>query len=165
VSTVLLLEREDVVVARRPRLRDHLAARLRSWSLDRELALGVPPEASTVLALRAQALVRPASRKQLAEDIDGIIRRARDGRMFTRGEVPLRRRAVLRAAGDLERLAEALRAPGPVAARGVARVRLLLTDGRGALYYDRGDDADPSDLSAAASSALDGLELRVPAGP
>ncbi|HEY1628105.1 MAG TPA: hypothetical protein VGG16_30385 [Streptosporangiaceae bacterium] len=38
-------------------------------------------------------------------------------------------------------MAERLRAPGPVAARGVAMVCELLREGAGPLYRDRGPDA------------------------
>jgi hypothetical protein len=54
---------------------------------------------------------------------------------------------VIAASDDLIRLADALATPGPVAARGVAQARILLTDGTGPLYTMKGN------LRARAASA------------
>jgi hypothetical protein len=61
---------------------------------------------------------------------------------------------VLAAAWELDRIAEKLLTPGPVAASGVAQVRLLLIDGAGPLYTRDG----PLGLRAAATRALDALQ-------
>jgi hypothetical protein len=44
--------------------------------------------------------------------------------------------------------------PGPLAARGIAQVRLLLTDGRSPIYYG----GSTEELLSAASRALTALE-------
>jgi hypothetical protein len=87
-------------------------------------------------------------RRRLARQILRIARESNGSRGV---RVPV----VSDAADDLERLAQRLLAPGPVAARGVARSRLLLTDGAGALYWRRA----AVDLRAAVEEALEGLEL------
>jgi len=130
----------DVVVARRASWRDRLMARLRSTRLDDQLARGVAPTASAPLALRAEALGR--SRYE-----------AREPRRSPRARVPLHRNAVLAAAQELDELARQLLSPGPLAARGVARVRLLLVDGSSPLYFSRAE----VDLRAAVAEALEDL--------
>jgi hypothetical protein len=69
--------------------------------------------------------------------------------------VPTRGRAVLAVAEELDLLARRLLAPEPVSARGVARVRVLLTDGCGPLCYRGAGEG----LRSAVSRALGDLEV------
>jgi hypothetical protein len=66
---------------------------------------------------------------------------------------------VLAAAEHLETLASRLLGPGPVSARGVAEVQVLLSDGSGPLY----DPGAAEDLRAAVARALHDLDVRAPA--
>ena len=68
--------------------------------------------------------------------------------------MPTQRSEVLAAAWELDRIAETLLTPGPVAASGVAQVRLLLINGAGPLY----SRDTPGGLRAAATRALDALQ-------
>jgi hypothetical protein len=147
------------IVVRCAGLRDRLVARFRAARLDQELARGVPPEASAPLVLRAQTLIAPSTRAGLAREIDRILREAVSGYVWVISRVAPRRREVLDAAEELNALARRLVAPGPVSADGVARVRLLLTDGRGPLYFHGATDR----LQTLASVALDSLEPRMAA--
>jgi hypothetical protein len=147
------------IVFRRARLRDRLVARFRAAALDDELARGVAPEASVALLLRARRLIAPSTRVALAREIDGILREALSGYVWVVSRVTPRRREVLDAAEELDALAHRLVAPGPVAADGVARVRLLLTDGCGPLYFHGASEG----LRTVVAAALDSLEPRVPA--
>jgi hypothetical protein len=61
---------------------------------------------------------------------------------------------VLAATDQLEQLIERLLEPGIVAARGLAQVRMLLTDGGGPLYFH----GATQDLVTAAARALANLE-------
>jgi hypothetical protein len=143
-----------VLVARRARIRERLTARLCARWLDIELARGVPPEARAALALRAQTLGETRTRKALARSLRHVLDDARDGPRPQRRRVATLRADVLAVADQLERLIERLLEPGIVAARGCARVRMLLVDGRGPLYF-RGAGHD---LGAAAADALAELE-------
>jgi hypothetical protein len=143
----LLLDGEELSMGR-VRLRDRLSALWRSLELDRALAEGAPPESSAALAVRARDLCGSVARRRLARQILRIAREPGDSR-------GIRVSVVSDAADDLERLAHRLLAPGPVAARGVARSRLLLTDGASALYWRRA----AVDLRVAVEEALEGLEL------
>lgn len=152
MTTVLLLD-DHGIIARPPRLSERLEARWRRAALDRELADGARPETCGSLALHAHALVGPCIRSDLARAVRAILREARNPSM---SHVPLRRAAVLAAAEELELLARRLDAPAPVAARGVAEVRLLLSDGSGPLYF-RGAAAE---LRSAVARARRELEVR-----
>jgi hypothetical protein len=66
------------------------------------------------------------------------------------------RASVVRAnLGAIFGLAQRLRDPAPVSARGMARVAILVTDGSGPLYYS----VASSDLAEAVRCARDALEL------
>jgi hypothetical protein len=122
--------------------------------LDVELARGVPPEARAALALRAHTLGEPRTRQALAQSLRHILDNARLGASPRRGQIAALRADVLAAADQLERLIERLLEPGILAARGLAQVRVLLTDGGGPLYV-RGASQD---LTAVVVRALTQLE-------
>lgn len=143
----------DVVIPRRASWRDRLTARLRRARLDAQLAQGVAPTASASLALGAEALGHSRFRTMLGEGIRHVLDEARDPRRIRFAQVPLHRNAVLAAAHELDELARRLLSPGPLAARGVAQVRLLLVDGSSPLYFSRAE----VDLRTAVTRALEDL--------
>jgi hypothetical protein len=109
-------------------------ARARALGLDRDLAAGRPPEASRMLAARAQDLVALRTRLALAGDWEHLLRVARRP---VRAHTPLAaicRDRVTAAEPDIREMVTRLRAPLPVAARGVATASTLLGDGAGPLY-------------------------------
>jgi hypothetical protein len=146
-------ERRDVVVAKRAGWRERVTARLRANGLDTELARGAAPTRAA-LALRAQDLGELRIRDRLGRSVRQILDDARTDGPRSIARVPTQRSEVLAAAWELNRIAETLLTPGPVAASGVAQVRLLLTNGAGPLYSR---DA-PGRLRAAATCALDALQ-------
>jgi hypothetical protein len=138
------------VVVKYPTRRSRLRARLYAHRIDLELANGASPDATVVRALRAQALARPEVRLRLADSLERLlITPPRSA--FTTGESDLRRR-VLAASAELRDLIRCLRTNGPASAQGVAKVQVLLTDGTGPLYRNRGD------LSRALREAIQSLE-------
>jgi hypothetical protein len=143
-----------VLVARRARFRDRLAARIGASWLDAKLAHGESPDARASLSLRARTLGEPATRTALAHDLEAVLHDARHGAKPRRGRVTIRRQDVLASSDELETLIDRLLSPGIVATRGLARVRMLLVDGSGPLYF-RGA---AEDLRAAAGAALSALE-------
>ena len=113
---------------------DRTLARARALRLDRDLAAGRPPEASRMLAARAQDLVALRTRQILAGDWEHLLRVARRP---ARTRIPLAavcRDRVTAAEPDILEMVTRLRAPLPVAARGVATASTLLGDGAGPLY-------------------------------
>jgi hypothetical protein len=156
---VILRPRESpdqVLVTRRARLRERLAARWRAHRLDVQLARGVAPETDAALALRAHALGEPGMRNVLARGVQRVLDEARSPQRPSLARIPVRKAEVLASADELEQLAARLRGPGLLAARGLATVHLLLSDGGGPLYL-RGAGEE---LRAAISRAVESLEPR-----
>lgn len=154
--TLLITDDRAGFRAAKAGLTDRLQSRMHSSQLDSELARGVPPETTIALALHAERLTRPAACRQLAQTIRRLIAAARPrpgGRALV-PLVPLRHEEIRDARPELEALADRLVAAGPVSARGVALVRVLLSDGAGPLY--RRDSR--IDLRAHLGRALAALE-------
>lgn len=132
-----------------------LLARLRAARLDRELAAGASPDASLVLALHAQQLVRMRARLGIAASLRRVLASAAQGPGAARLPVPVCGDRVRDCAAELGDLISGLLTAGPVPAAGVAQARLLLSDGGGPLY-DRGA---PGDLRARVHSAAGALQI------
>jgi hypothetical protein len=109
-------------------------ARLRAHGLDQRLAAGADPASSTLLALRAAALVARDARDDLASDLERILVLAERPELRRLGAVPIQRHQVLDAAGVLRRLIALLRGRQPVSPRGVAIARRLVVDGTTPVY-------------------------------
>ena len=153
---VVLNDVDDRFVARDATTWERVVARVRADQLDRELARGASPEASAPLAIRAQALVRPATRRFLARTLLDLLAEAtHPAQRLALARIPPQRHRVLHAADAIQALVGHLLAPGPVPARGVALVMLLLTDGSGPLFH-RGSSAD---LRAQIQEAVDALAV------
>lgn len=135
---------------------ERLASHVRAAKLDRDLARGVSPDASAALALRAQALVRPSTRRSLARSLEQLVEEATRGRIPRPSEarIPIRRDRIRDAADALQLLIDHLLTRAPVPARGVAQVHVLLTDGAGPVYYP----GDTDDLRACVLDAVEQLE-------
>ncbi len=143
--------------AHRARTTDRLLARLFGASLDRQLAAGQAPEASPLLAVRAQQIVTLRHRRQLAGNWERLLAVAADG-PSNRPRALLCRSRIVAAAAEVGELAANLRAPLPVAATGVAAARVLLTDATGPVYNRR--DRTGLDTRLRAISAM--LDPAVP---
>jgi hypothetical protein len=115
------------------RMADRIAARVLGMPLDRKLAAGCSPESAWLLAVRARDIVRPARRERLAGCWERVLRVAGSGKEPIVA-IPLCRDRVRAAEPAIRELAQLLRAPLPVSARGVAMASVLLTDGGGPLY-------------------------------
>ncbi|MFL5866797.1 MAG: hypothetical protein ACJ766_06830 [Thermoleophilaceae bacterium] len=121
--------------------------------MDRELAEGWAPESCRALARRARALTRPDVREQLARSLRRLERDASRPAAPRICRAPVERDEIEDASYELRLLASRLTAPSQVAPRGVAQVRLLLSDGTGPLYQRR----RPGELAAAARDAMSAL--------
>jgi hypothetical protein len=143
------------VVVQRITVPDRVKARCRAASLDRALAAGASPDGSAALTLRARALIGRPMREALAADLRSLIAMAWDPSPHRHDWGPACRQRMRRATGELHALAGALEAPEPVAVRGVALTRVLLTEGAGPLYGLGGEPLDT--LVAALREARQGL--------
>jgi hypothetical protein len=159
MTALLLTECGDrsYFTSRRIRPHDRLAARLRARTLDTLLAQGVSPDSSTALSLRARKLISQATRRQLARALHTTVREAARPARPLCSAVPISRCRVIDAHPILEELAGHLMNPGPVDARGVAQVQLLLSDGSSPLYPGPG----AYDLEHALQAAIDALMPRL----
>ncbi len=132
---IVVLEEDAGLGLRRVRMRDRLLARLRASALDRELAGGASPESSIALALHAALLCGASQRRVLARSLTRIAA-ASEASARSRLRAPVCRPAVRGARAELDAVVDRLVASGPVDVRGVARIRSLLADGTGPLYWE-----------------------------
>jgi hypothetical protein len=131
---LLLMDKAGCPVASSPRPWDRLLVHVRGFRLDQELAGGASPEASIELALRAQLLVRPRHRRELARSASQLLSTAQRSPSGGRPPVPVCRDRVRACADEFGELIARLQANGPIPARGVAKAGLLLADATGPLY-------------------------------
>jgi hypothetical protein len=109
------------------------------------------------LALRARELVRTSFRCDLADSVHRIVVASTRAVVSRPSSIPLCRDRVTEASDELQSLIDRLRSPGPVSARGVARVSTLLRDGSGPLYH-RGNTDDLRTSVRETVTALDPLD-------
>jgi hypothetical protein len=134
------------------RVWDRLQARLAPARLDRALASGAPPASNPALALRAERLVSPGARRDLARALERLAERSERRTLGSR--LAPRAERLAEARDDLGRLARRLAAANRAEAEGVARARELLSDGSGPLFW-RGSNED---LATRVRAAIAGLE-------
>jgi hypothetical protein len=143
--------------------RDRLRARWHAGHLDHELANGASPDSTVDRSLRAQSLVRPGTRRDLARSMERVLAAATQRPTAGRLPAPVSRAPVAACAAELNELISRLLAPGPVAAQGVAQARLLLTEAGGPLYRV-GHRAGAAELRAKVRDAAGALNALDPAG-
>jgi hypothetical protein len=132
---------------------DLIRARVSGASLDGQLAAGVPPESSRLLATRARDIVSLPRRQALARDWEHLLRVARAGKPVQAAR-RVRAAPITEEGPAITELAERLDTPLPVGARGVAMATVLLTDARGPVYNRHSRDT----LAAALRAAIDQLD-------
>jgi hypothetical protein len=108
--------------------------RLRRWSLDDRLAGGEDAAASAELALRAEQLVSPKVRLELADELCRTVRAAEQPPRPLSAALPLQREPILCARERMLELADDLAFGPEVNPWGVALVERLLRDGGSPLY-------------------------------
>jgi hypothetical protein len=119
-----------------------LLAHLRAPRLDRQLADGVAPWHSPTHAARALQLTGARTRRALARSLERLVEQAEEPPPPARSAVIEPCRPQVREARPIMlTMAFRLRAGTPVDARGVARLKLLLTDGLGPCYAPSRPDA------------------------
>jgi hypothetical protein len=134
-----------------------LLARLRAPWLDRQLADGVATWASPTHAARALQLTNDRSRGALARSLERLVEHTdRSSPRFGSAVVPPCREQVRGALPLILDIASRLRAPGPVDAPGIARLRALLSDGIGPCYTP----GDPDALTIALQTASQWLDVQ-----
>jgi len=115
-----------------------ITARLCGPHLDRELADGVATWRSTLHAARALQLTGRRERMRLARALAILVSNARipHAHFFRSGVIEPCRVQVFEALPSIQALGGRLRGTEPLRARGVARLRILLSDGSGPCYRE-----------------------------
>ena len=144
----------EQLVVRRDRRWARVVARALASSLDRQLAAGRSPESTHLLATRASQLVSAVMRRELVQNIEHLLELANRPAGVRSPRVLARRQAIIDVEPDLRTMLTKLAIPLPTSARGVAIVRMLLTDGTGPLYNQR----NPTSLRDAVRDAAAHLE-------
>ena len=126
--------------ASRATIGTRLAARLLAGKFDRMLAVGVPAPAGSALALHAARLTSADEREAIARTLRRTVDNARNRGAPLSSRVPLNVPNIAAAEDRIDQVTLRLHSPRPVSVRGVARLRMLLSDGAGPMYrYGRGD--------------------------
>ena len=94
--TVVLLQEQSSLGLCHVHLRDRIHARVRTTSLDHQLAAGASPESSVPIALHAARLCRPKERRSLAASLREVAAAARGSR---RTRAPINRESIRLASG------------------------------------------------------------------
>jgi hypothetical protein len=159
MSTLLLIDGEnpECVIPAAARARTRLWTRLHRSRLDHALAAGASPDSSAPLSLRASELIGTHARTELARRLRRLVDDARSPLGPLSPGVPMCRRKVFASRAFLYALADRLESSEPVAARGVAQLRLLVTGAVGPIH----DRPIADDLEPALQQAQHSLELAI----
>lgn len=124
----------------RPSLTARLTARLQAGRLDRLIAVGVPAPAGSALAAHEARLTSTAEREAIARSLRTAMADAGGRGPLLSSRVPLHVPNITAAEDVIDAVTLRLHSPRPVGARGMARLRQVLSDGTGPLYRNgRGD--------------------------
>jgi hypothetical protein len=111
-----------------------VTARLRADKFDHQLAVGVPAPAGSALAVHQARLTSTAEREAIARSLRLAVHDAHTAAVFS-SRIPVHRRNIAAAEDLIDRITLRLHSPAPVRARGMARLRRVLSDGSGPLYW------------------------------
>jgi len=124
----------------RPPLLVRMLALLQAGRMDRMLAVGVPAPAGSALAVHAARITTVTERAVVVQSLRRAVASARERGYPVSSRVPVHRANVLAAEISIAAVVARLQSPEPVAVRGMARLRHVLSDGAGPLYFrGRGD--------------------------
>lgn len=125
-----------------------LVAAVRTSRLDAALARGADPSSSAQLAARAAMLTARPARREIADELDGLVRAGTIDQARRWGVRP-NRAAIMANTDAMVALSTLLRDTTPIYARGTAILSELMRDGTGPFYF-----GDSSTLAARLHAAL-----------
>lgn len=130
----------ELEVGPRPSVVARLVAHLRAGHLDRMIAVGVPAPLGSAQAAHETRLRSSAERESIARSLRSTVTDARGRGVLLSSRLPLHVPNITAAEDVIDAVTLRLHSPRPVHARGMARLRQILSDGTGPLYrYGRGD--------------------------
>src|SRR6476661_4141835 len=118
----------------RPSWPERLRARLFAMRYDQQVDEGLTPLPGTALAVHHARLTAPKERADLSHALRLVMSDAEGTWNGMNPRIPVRISAVRQVADVVDAVVQRLDQPLPVRARGMARLRILLADGRGPLY-------------------------------
>jgi hypothetical protein len=111
-----------------------LQVRFFAGRLDRDIEAGVPAEPGSALALHMVRLTSAEERQALARSLRHVVAHpCHTGRVVPM-RVPVHPQRIAACRDVIDDITLLLHSPRPVRARGMARLRMLLSDGSGPLY-------------------------------
>lgn len=111
-----------------------LYARFLAGRLDRDVEAGLLPEPGSALALHMATITSTREREGLARSLRSVLHEPEHGRPGVPLRIPVHPERVATCESVIDDITLLLHSPRPVRARGMARLRILLSDGRGPLY-------------------------------
>src|SRR5258708_16513019 len=142
--------------APRPSLAARVTARLRAYQFGRQLAVGVPAPAGSALAVHQSRLTSVAERESIAWALRRAVHDVRAGGTPLSARIPVHFNNIAAAEDLIDTITLRLHSPRPVSARGMARLRVVLSDGCGPMY-----ESGRGDLSGRLGAALAALSSHV----
>jgi hypothetical protein len=113
-----------------------MSARVFAGRYDGDVEAGVIPVGGTPLAVHWTRLTSARERQDLAFALCAALRDAESPRGHRSRRAPVNGPAVRQTTSVIDEVLERLAGSTPVRARGMARLRLLLADGRGPVYRE-----------------------------
>lgn len=117
-----------------PSLATRWRVRFLAARLDRDLEAGILPEPGSALALHMARVTSVEERQALARSLRHAVSDPCDTGRVVPMRVPFHAQRVAACQDVINDITLLLHSPRPVRARGMARLRMLLSDGRGPLY-------------------------------
>ncbi|TDO12305.1 hypothetical protein EV580_4031 [Mycobacterium sp. BK086] len=111
-----------------------LRARFFAGRLDRDVEAGIVPLPGSSLGLHLVRLTSVDEREALARTLRHALDEMRFGRQGISSRIPIHPQRLASCRDVIDDITLLLHSPRPVRARGMARLRLLISDGRGPLY-------------------------------
>jgi hypothetical protein len=134
IGTVPFAQSDDTEIGGPAPWSTRLCARLFAGRYDRQIEDGVRPVQGSPLALHCARLISARERDDLAYALRLVVHDADHAAGRSHSRVPVRSVAVHHCAEVIGAVYDRLADPFPVRARGMARLRILLSDGCGPLY-------------------------------
>jgi hypothetical protein len=128
------------LVPREPSIVKKMCAAVFAGRLDREVEARVTPEPTSMLAAHIARLTSGRERTALALSLRNMLVEIGSGRPTVTARVPINRPNAAQARPFIVEIIHRLEGHRRVRPRGVARLRLLLTDGAGPVYTRQGGD-------------------------
>ncbi len=117
-----------------PSLKTRLQVRFLAGRLDRDVEAGILAEPGSALALHMVRVTSVEERHALARSLRYALADRCDTRRVIPMRVPVHPQRVAACHDVIDEITLLLHSPRPVRARGMVRLRMLLSDGRGPLY-------------------------------